>query len=77
MFGSENRAVSRCPPVSVWEASTGHASPATAAAVYVRITVDSEITSTLGTFAGSQRIASWLVRRAGGRWLVAGSFEGG
>ena len=51
--------------------------PATAAAVYVRMTVNSEITSTVGTFAGGQRIASWLVRRVGGRWLVAGSFEGG
>lgn len=51
--------------------------PAAAAAVYVRMTVNSEITSTLGTFAGGQRTASWLVRRVGGRWLVAGSFEGG
>ena len=51
--------------------------PSTAAAVYVRMTVNSEITSTVGTFAGGQRIASWLVRRVGGRWMVAGSFEGG
>ena len=51
--------------------------PTTATAVYVRMTVNSEITSTLGTFAGGQRTASWLVRRVGGRWLVAGSFEGG
>lgn len=51
--------------------------PATTTAVYVRMTVNSEITSTLGTFAGGQRIASWLVRRVGGRWLVAGSFDGG
>ena len=51
--------------------------PTTATAVYVQMTVNSEITSTLGTFAGGQRTASWLVRRVGGRWLVAGSFEGG
>lgn len=51
--------------------------PSTADTVYVRMTVNTEITSTLGTFAVAQQIASWLVARTGRGWLVAGSFEGG
>lgn len=51
--------------------------PATSSTVYARMTVNTEITSTLGSFVGGQRIASWLVQRVAGRWLVAGSFEGG
>lgn len=51
--------------------------PSTSSTVYVRMTVNTEITSTLGTFAGGQRIDSWLMRRVANHWLVSGTFEGG
>jgi hypothetical protein len=51
--------------------------PNTARAVYVRVTVEEHVTSTMGTFDGGVQIASWLLRRIGDQWLVAGTFEGG
>jgi hypothetical protein len=51
--------------------------PTTGTAVYVRMSVNTQITSTLGTFAGGEQIASWLVVRTAAGWQVAGSFEGG
>jgi hypothetical protein len=51
--------------------------PSTARTVYARMTVNTEVTSTLGTFASGPRIVAWLVELVAGRWLVAGSFEGG
>ena len=51
--------------------------PTTATAVYIRMSVNTQITSTLGTFAGGEQIASWLVVRTAAGWRVAGSFEGG
>ena len=49
----------------------------TSTRVYVRMSVAEQITSTMGSFAGGDRIASWLVQRVAGRWLVAGTFTGG
>ncbi len=51
--------------------------PSTATSVYVRMSVTEQVTSTLGSFTGGGRTASWLVRRINGRWLVAGTFTGG
>jgi hypothetical protein len=51
--------------------------PSTAASVYVRMSVTEQVSSALGTFVGGDRIASWLVQRVAGRWLVAGTFSGG
>ena len=49
----------------------------TSTRVYVRMSVAEQITSTMGSFAGGDSIASWLVQRVAGRWLVAGTFTGG
>lgn len=62
---------------TVSDAARAVDAPSSASTVYVRMTVNTEITSTLGTFAGGQRIDSWLLRRVANRWLVAGTFEGG
>jgi hypothetical protein len=62
---------------TVSDAHRAGGAPSTSSTVYVRMTVNTEITSTLGTFTGGPRIESWLVRRVTDRWLVAGSFEGG
>jgi hypothetical protein len=51
--------------------------PTTATAVYVRMSVDEQVSSTMGSFDAGQKVASWRVERRGGQWLVAGSFEGG
>ena len=51
--------------------------PSTSTTVYVRMSVAEQITSTMGSFAGGDSIASWLVQRVAGRWLVAGTFTGG
>lgn len=51
--------------------------PSTSSTVYVRMSVAEQVTSTMGDFAGGDKIASWLVQRVGGRWLVAGTFDGG
>ena len=49
----------------------------TSTSVYVRMSVAEQITSTMGSFAGGDSIASWLVQRVAGQWLVAGTFTGG
>ncbi len=51
--------------------------PSTSSTVYVRMSVAEQVTSTLGDFAGGDKITSWLVQRVAGRWLVAGTFDGG
>lgn len=51
--------------------------PSTATAVYVRMTVDEHVNSTMGSLDAGQKLASWRIQRSGGQWLVAGSFEGG
>lgn len=51
--------------------------PSTSSTVYVRMSVAEQVTSTMGDFAGGDKIASWLVQRVDGRWLVAGTFDGG
>jgi hypothetical protein len=51
--------------------------PTSATTVYVRMDVDEQVSSTMGSFDAGQKVASWRVERSGGQWLVAGSFEGG
>ncbi len=51
--------------------------PSTPAIVYVRMSVAEQVSSTMGTFDGGNRIVSWLVQHIAGRWLVAGTFSGG
>ncbi|SOD72935.1 hypothetical protein SAMN05892883_2248 [Jatrophihabitans sp. GAS493] len=51
--------------------------PSTATQVYVRMTANSHITSTLGSFDSGLATASWVVQLAGGHWRVTGPFEGG
>jgi hypothetical protein len=51
--------------------------PSTDIAVYVRMNVEEQVNSTMGSFDAGQKLASWRVQRSGGQWLVAGSFEGG
>lgn len=51
--------------------------PSTSTSVYVRMSVDEQITSTMGSFDGGQSIASWRVQNTAGLWLVAGPFQGG
>lgn len=51
--------------------------PSTAEQVYVRMTADSHITSTRGSFDAGSSTASWIVQLLDGRWLVTGPFEGG
>ena len=51
--------------------------PSTSTSVYVRMSVAEHVTSMMGSFDGGARIASWLVQRVDGRWLVAGTFDGG
>ena len=62
---------------TVSDATRDADAPTTTTAVYVRMSVNTEITSTLGAFAGGEQIASWLVVRTAAGWRVAGSFEGG
>jgi hypothetical protein len=51
--------------------------PSTSTSVYVRMSVHEHVTSTMGSFDGGARIASWFVSLVDGRWLVAGAFIGG
>lgn len=62
---------------TVSDAARDTDAPSSPTTVYARMALDTEITSTLGTFAGGQRIAFWLVTRTASGWRVAGSFEGG
>ncbi len=51
--------------------------PSTSTSVYVRMSVREHVTSTMGSFDGGDKIASWLVSLVDGHWLVAGTFAGG
>lgn len=51
--------------------------PSTSTSVYVRMSVNEQITSTMGSFDGGQSIVSWRVANIAGQWLVAGPFQGG
>jgi hypothetical protein len=51
--------------------------PVTSTSVYVRMSVAEHVTSMMGSFDTGARIASWVVQRVDGRWMVAGTFDGG
>lgn len=51
--------------------------PSTSTSVYTRLAVAEHVTSTMGSFAGGERLASLRVQLVDGRWLVAGPYTGG
>lgn len=51
--------------------------PSTSTTVYVRMSVEEQVTSAMGSFDGGPKLAAWRVELVDRHWLVAGSFEGG
>lgn len=51
--------------------------PTSPTLVYTRLTITENVTSTLGSFSGGERLVSLRVQLVDGRWLVAGPYTGG